>query len=38
MAAQRAHGGFVVTGGQFSREAREFADSCQIKLIDGLAL
>jgi restriction system protein len=34
MSAQGAHGGFVVTGGQFSREAREFADSCGIKLID----
>jgi Restriction endonuclease len=38
IAAQRAHGGFVVTGGEFSREAREFADSCAIKLIDGPAL
>jgi restriction system protein len=38
IAAQRAHGGFVVTGGQFTREAREFADSCAIKLIDGPAL
>jgi restriction system protein len=38
IAAQRAHGGFVVTGGQFTREAREFADSCTIELIDGAAL
>jgi restriction system protein len=38
IAAQRAHGGFVVTGGEFTREAREFADSCAIKLIDGPAL
>jgi restriction system protein len=38
VAAQGAHGGFVVTGGEFSREAREFADSCGIKLIDGPAL
>jgi restriction system protein len=38
IAAQRAHGGFVVSGGQFTREAREFADSCAIKLIDGPAL
>jgi restriction system protein len=38
IAAQRAHGGFVVTGGQFTREAREFADSCAITLIDGPAL
>lgn len=38
IAAQRAHGGFVVTGGQFTPEAREFADSCAIELIDGHAL
>jgi restriction system protein len=38
MAAQGAHGGFVVSGAEFSREAREFADSCGIKLIDGPAL
>jgi restriction system protein len=38
ISAQGAHGGFVVTGGEFTREAREFADSCDIKLIDGLAL
>jgi restriction system protein len=38
VSAQGAHGGFVVTGGEFSREAREFADSCGIKLIDGPAL
>ena len=38
IAAQRAHGGFVVTGGDFTREARDFADSCAIRLIDGRAL
>ena len=38
VSAQGAHGGFVVTGGEFSREAREFAESCGIELIDGLAL
>lgn len=38
VSAQRAHGGFVVTGGEFSNEAREFANSCDIKLIDGPAL
>jgi restriction system protein len=38
MAAQRAHGGFVVTGGEFTKEARNFAGSCQITLIDGPAL
>jgi restriction system protein len=38
VSAQDAHGGFVVTGGEFTREARDFADSCGIKLIDGPAL
>jgi restriction system protein len=38
VSAQGAHGGFVVTGGEFSREAREFAESCGIKLIDRPAL
>jgi restriction system protein len=38
VSAQGAHGGFVVTCGEFSREAREFAESCGIKLIDGAAL
>jgi restriction system protein len=38
VAAQGAHGGFVVTGGEFSSEAREFANTCGIKLIDGPAL
>jgi restriction system protein len=38
VSAQGAHGGFVVTGGEFSREAREFAESCGIKLVDGPAL
>jgi restriction system protein len=38
VAAQRAHGGFVVTGGEFSLEAQEFADSSGIKLVDGPAL
>jgi restriction system protein len=38
VSAQGAHGGFVVTGGEFSREAREFANACDIKLIDGPAL
>jgi restriction system protein len=38
VSAQGAHGGFVVTGGEFSREAREFANSCDIKLIDGRKL
>jgi restriction system protein len=38
VSAQGVHGGIVVTGGEFSREAREFAKSCGIKLIDGHAL
>jgi restriction system protein len=38
MSVQGARGGFVVAGGEFSREARQFADSCAIKLIDGAAL
>jgi restriction system protein len=38
MAAMDAHGGYVVTGGQFTREAREFAKGTQIELIDGEAL
>ena len=38
VSAQGAHGGFVVTGGEFSREAREFANLSHIKLIDGPAL
>jgi len=38
IAAQGAHGGFVVTGGQFTREAREFARNTKVELIDGDAL
>lgn len=38
IAAQGAHGGFVVTGGQFTGEAREFARQTKITLIDGDAL
>jgi restriction system protein len=37
MSAQRAHGGFVVTGGEFTQEAREFARTTKIELIDGSA-
>ena len=33
--AQRADGGYVITGGRFTSEAMKFADSCGIKLIDG---
>jgi restriction system protein len=38
IAAQGAQGGYVVTGGRFTREAREFAGSCKIELIDGPSL
>jgi restriction system protein len=38
MSAQGVHGGFVVTGGEFTREAREFAGTTKIELIDGPAL
>jgi restriction system protein len=38
IAAQGAHGGFVVTGGQFTPEARAFAESCKIELVDGSSL
>jgi restriction system protein len=38
IAAQGAHGGFVVTGGQFTPEARAFAQSCKIELVDGSSL
>jgi restriction system protein len=38
ISAQGAHGGFVVTGGQFTQEAREFAKTCNMELIDGNAL
>lgn len=35
MAAQGAAGGFVVTSGQFTEEARAFADGRNVRLIDG---
>jgi restriction system protein len=35
IAAHGAHGGIVVTGGGFTRDAREFADRCKIRLIGG---
>jgi len=38
VAAIGAHSGFVVTGGIFTREAREFAQKAKIGLIDGDAL
>jgi restriction system protein len=38
MAAHGAHGGFLVTGGQFTKEALEIADSCKVRLIDGASL
>lgn len=33
-----AHDGFVVTGGKFTQEAKEFAQQTRIELIDGKAL
>jgi restriction system protein len=38
MAAQSATGGFVVTSGVFTRDARDFAEGQNIELIDGAAL
>lgn len=38
MAARGAAGGFVVTSGRFTREATEFADGRNVKLIEGSAL
>ena len=38
IAAVGARGGFVVTGGQFTREARELSQKTRIELIDGCAL
>ncbi len=38
MSAQGAGGGFVVTSGVFTADAREFARGCSVELIDGPAL
>ena len=38
MAAADAQGGFAVTGGQFTREARVFAKGTTVELVDGHAL
>ncbi len=35
VAARRADGGIVVTGGIFTKEAHDLAEGCQIRLIDG---
>jgi restriction system protein len=35
---EKAHGGYVVTSGHFTREAREFAQRSRIELIDGAQL
>lgn len=35
MAARGAAGGFVVTSGRFTNEAKQFADGRNLKLIDG---
>jgi restriction system protein len=37
IAALGAHGGFLVTGGKFTQEAKEFAQNTKIELIDGKA-
>ncbi|GGC89314.1 restriction endonuclease [Halopseudomonas salina] len=38
MAAEGAAGGYVVTSGQFTKEAKAFASGRNIELIDGVAL
>ncbi|HEY0663272.1 MAG TPA: restriction endonuclease, partial [Thiobacillaceae bacterium] len=38
MAAQGAAGGFVVTSGKFTEEARAFAEGRNVRLIDGARL
>jgi restriction system protein len=38
MAAEGAVGGFVITSGQFSKPARDFASGRNVQLIDGAAL
>jgi restriction system protein len=38
IAEQKADGGYVITGGHFTRDAEVFARSCGIKLIDGMTL
>lgn len=38
MAAERAAGGFVVTSGDFTQEARQFAKGRELQLIDGRTL
>ena len=38
MAAKGAAGGYVVTSGQFTQEARDFASGLNISLMDGVAL
>jgi restriction system protein len=38
VAARQADGGIVVTGGTFTKEARDFARGCRIRLIGGESL
>jgi restriction system protein len=38
MAAEGAVGGFVITSGQFSKPAREFASGRNVQLVDGAML
>jgi restriction system protein len=35
IAAEGANGGYVVTSGEFTGEARRFAESCRLELVDG---
>jgi len=38
IAEQKADGGYVITGGCFTKDAEVFARSCDITLIDGITL
>ena len=38
IASEGAAGGFVVTSGRFTQEARRFAQNCRVELIDGETL
>jgi restriction system protein len=38
IAAENASGGYVVTSGAFTQEARRFAQSCNLDLVDGEGL
>nr|WP_307761660.1 restriction endonuclease [uncultured Pseudomonas sp.] len=38
MAAEGAAGGFVVTSGRYTAEAKDFANGWNIQLVDGVLL